>query len=155
MNLRYQKGIAAIELTILLPVMLLLIYATAEFGRVLHQYNMLTQLTRDAGRYISLGKNRADEGSTGVVILTDELKAKTKNILLYGKETVGSEPMLSGLTAADISITEVGIIGNIIIVISVSYDWTPIIGDSMPTFGFGNDIDLSFNLVTEFAVRAI
>jgi len=152
MNLRYQKGIAAIELTILLPVMLLLVYAIAEFGRVLHQYNMLTQLTRDAGRYVSLGKNREGEGSTGVVILNAQTKANTKNILLYGNETGGMTPLLSGLSAADISIDQVG---TGIIVISVSYNWTPIMGDSMATFGFGNDIDLNFNLVTEFAVRAI
>lgn len=151
MNFNQQKGIAIVEFTLVLPVMLLLIYATAEFSRVLYQYNLLTQLTRDAGRYISLA-GHAIPDTTGVVDLTDEIKTETRNILLYGTRFSGSTPLLDGLNVADISITEVG---AGIIVISVSYDWSPIVGDVMPTFGFGADIDLSFNLNTAYAVRAI
>lgn len=56
-----QSGLAAIELTILLPFLLLLIFATAEFGRLLYQYNALNLMARDALRFMV---NDVRNGST-------------------------------------------------------------------------------------------
>ncbi len=148
MTLHRQKGIAALEFTLILPVMLLLIYATGEFGRLLYQYNVLTQLTRDAARYVT----QPTSDTSGVVNLTDALISRTRNVLVYGKETVGTTPLLNGLSSSDITISEVS---TGVIAISVNYNWTPILGDRMPTFGLGEDIDLSFNLRTEYAMRAL
>lgn len=148
MTLHHQKGIAALEFTIILPFMLLLIYATGEFGRLLYQYNVLTQLTRDAARYVT--QPTAD--TSGVVNLNDALLSRTRNVLIYGKETTGTTPLLYGLSSSDITISEVS---TGIVAITVNYNWTPILGNTMPTFGLGEDIDLSFNLRTEYAMRAL
>ena len=49
---RAQRGIAAIEMAITLPVLLLLLVGTAELGRAFYQYNELTKLLDDVSKKI-------------------------------------------------------------------------------------------------------
>ncbi|CAM3914714.1 TadE family protein [Shewanella aquimarina] len=157
MNFSLQKGVAAVEMTILLPFMLLLVFATGELGHFLFQYNTLTKLVRDAGLYLGA---HADTRQTS--ILPDPLEdddcndciTKTTNLLLYGKTTAGTSPILKGLSAADINIDEYPA-GSRRLVISVSYNWRPILGEKLTTFGLGNEVDLSFNLNAHYAVTVL
>lgn len=48
-----QKGVAIVEFTIVLPLLLLLMLAIAEFGRALYQYNTLIKAVRDGARFMS------------------------------------------------------------------------------------------------------
>ena len=50
---RGQRGIAAIEMVITLPVLLLLLVGMAELGRAFYQYNTLTKSIRAGIRGIS------------------------------------------------------------------------------------------------------
>ncbi len=142
-----QQGLAAIEFTIILPFILLLIFATAEFGRLLYQYNALNKSVRDAARYVS---NYARPGDTETLEITDEIEQKAKNLILYGY-TVTATPLLPNLSADNITISD----SDPFITISVNYPWQPIFSDKLSTFGFGNDIDLSFPLVATYTMRAL
>ncbi|QYJ96288.1 pilus assembly protein [Shewanella alkalitolerans] len=157
MNFSLQKGVAAVEMTILLPFMLLLVFATGELGRFLFQYNTLTKLVRDAGLYLGAHADTRQTSNLPYPLIDAECGnciSETKNLLIYGKTSGGTDPLLKGLSAADINISEIPV-GSRRLVISVSYNWQPILGEKLTTFGLGNEVDLSFNLKTNYAVTAL
>jgi hypothetical protein len=152
-----QRGIAAIEFTIILPLFLVIIFFTAELGRALYQYSQLTRMIRDAGRHLSQTIITTGNGVPADLIdlSCNDCISDTKNILIYGASS-GATPQLSGISITNISISEFPIDSEIM-VISVDYDWTPIFFDKLSGFGFGSEkaIDLSFSLNSTYAVRAI
>lgn len=145
-SLHKQKGVAAIEFSLVAPFMFLLIFATAEFGRLLYQYSALTNTVRDAGRYIS---DRAFEGNTGIPTLSDTVKARTSNLIIAG-DINGQNELLPGLSSADIQYTLTGDLVNV----TVTYNWTPIFSDSLFSITGGDGISLNFPMVVSYTMRA-
>ncbi|MGS0724728.1 TadE family protein [Shewanella sp. 0m-11] len=151
-----QQGIAVIEFTLVLPILVLIIFVTVEFGRLLYQYSELTRMARSAGRFIS---NTAIVNTTGNLpaVLSDTncdfCITKMKRVLLSG-DTINTTSNLSGLSSADITVAEYPANSGILVV-NVSYDWTPLFAEKLNTLSFGNDIDLSFNLNASYAVTAL
>lgn len=145
-----QRGLAAVEATLVLPIMLLLLLAIGEFGRVLYQYNTLTKAVRSGALAISRDGSWIDNPVTRT-----EQEGKVKNLVVYGNENAGN-PVLLGLTTSDVSISSDEQIpfgsGAYYTKVSVSYDWQPIFGDTFHTF-FGEDISLSFPLKSSMTVR--
>lgn len=150
-----QRGVAAVEFTIMLPVLLLLVFATAEISRAIYQYSYLTRMVRDAGRYLSAKAipntteslpNPLNDASCARCI------SKTKDLLVYGKVN-GTTPLLHGLTTSDVTIT--GVPANDTVIISVVYDWQPIFGERISGFGMGGGIDLGFDFQVSYTVRAL
>ncbi|MCL1048203.1 pilus assembly protein [Shewanella abyssi] len=150
-----QNGVAAVEFTLLLPLLLLLIFTTAELGRGIYQYSHLTRMIRDAGRHLSQTVETTGYGIPPTLndATCNGCISDTKNILIYGANT-GNKALLSGITITDVSIAETPA-GSGIVVITVDYDWTPIFFDKLSGFGFGDGVDFSFNLTSKYAVRAI
>jgi len=144
-NIRKQKGLAAIEFTMVLPFLLVLIFACAEFGRLMFQYNALNKTVRDASRYLN-----TTHGSNGAISISATTSAEVKNLIRYG-QSVSSITLLPNLNDDDISFT----INGDFITITVIYDWQPIFSDTFTTFGLGNDIDLSFPMVSTYTMRAL
>lgn len=145
-----QRGIAMVEFVIVLPLLLLLMLATAEFGRVLFQYNTLTKSVRDGARYLS---ENAFIGSSQIVNTT--AINDTRNLVVCGKKTCAAgEELLSGLTAGDV--TPVATPGGEHISVTADYTYQPMIGSSLPTFGFGSgSISLSFTLTSSVTKRVL
>jgi Flp pilus assembly protein TadG len=50
---RNQSGVAAVEMALLLPILLLLAFGLTELGRAVYQYNALTKAVRDGARHLS------------------------------------------------------------------------------------------------------
>lgn len=150
-----QSGVAAVEFTLLIPIFLLLIFITAELGRGIYQYSHLTRMVRDAGRHLSQTVITTSNGvpATLTDANCDGCISDTKHLLVYGANT-GSRALLSGISITDVSIAETPADSGIM-VITVDYDWTPIFFDKLQGFGFGDGIDLSFNLSAKYAMRAI
>lgn len=48
-----QKGMAAVEFALILPILVLAALGITEFGRALYQYNALVKGSRDAARYMA------------------------------------------------------------------------------------------------------
>lgn len=147
-----QKGLAAVEATIVLPVMLLLLLSIGEFGRLLYQYNTLTKAVRAGARTVSVGDN------PGNFELTDELRQRVTNLIVYGQEVVGPYPVLPGLTADDIVFFgpfEVpSVDGDPYIKISASYSWQPMFGVGFNTI-VGETISMEFPLQTSLTMRVL
>ncbi|WP_057830562.1 TadE/TadG family type IV pilus assembly protein [Colwellia sp. TT2012] len=142
-----QKGLAAIEFTLVLPFLLLLICASAEFGRLMFQYNALNNTVRDASRYLAAN---AKPGSIDVINITDSVATEVKSLIRYG-QSVSATSLLPNLNEDDISFS----ISGDFITITVTYDWQPLFSDTFTTFGLGNDIDLSFPLISTYTMRAL
>lgn len=127
--------------------MLLLLYATVEFSRLLYQYNALTQVVRDASRYIS---NNARPGSTEDIDITAGTSGNATALLRYGQFNSATQ-VLPNLAAATITIT----VSGEFITLTVSYPWQPIFGSSLPSFVSDASFDLSFPLITRYTMRAL
>lgn len=52
-NFQKQRGVAAVELGLLVFPLVLLAFGITEFGRAIYEYNALTKATRDATRFLS------------------------------------------------------------------------------------------------------
>jgi Flp pilus assembly protein TadG len=94
-----QKGVAAIELAFVLPLMLILVFGITELGRALYQYNGLVKATRGAVRYLAL--QDLANADLGVV------HQKTQNIAVCGNENCsGLPPLVTGLTTSLVKVCD-------------------------------------------------
>ena len=93
---RNERGIQLVELAIVLPVFLLLFGATAEFARYFYEYTTLAKATRVGARYlVTAAVNTTEDGNA-------------KNIIVYGNAAGAGDPVLTGLSAANVTITRSG-----------------------------------------------
>ena len=86
-----EAGTQLAELAIVLPLMLVLFGATAEFGRFFYTYNTLAKATRAGARYLTASNQATD--------------ASAKSLVVNGTTDDGASPILSGLSAGHVEIT--------------------------------------------------
>ena len=84
-----QKGVALVELALILPLLLLLTFITTEFGRAMFEYNAITKSTRDAVRYLTFQ-------TPGTQI------TEARNLIVYGNPAGTGAPLARGLTLANV-----------------------------------------------------
>jgi len=89
-----EAGTQLAELAIVLPVLLVLFGATAEFGRFFYTYNTLAKSTRAAARYLTASNKATDDDA--------------KSLAVYGTTDDGGTPVLSGLSTGNVNITREG-----------------------------------------------
>ncbi|MBV9924952.1 MAG: pilus assembly protein [Acidobacteria bacterium] len=93
---RSERGTQLVELAIVLPVVLMLLGAAAEFGRFFYTYQTLSKATRAGARYLMT------ESAAGT---SDD---KAKSLVVYGTETGTGTPVVSGLTNANVQVVRTG-----------------------------------------------
>ena len=130
-----QTGGAIVEFIFVLPLLLLLMLATAEFGHAFYQYNTLTKAVRNGTRYLA---DNVLTNTTGVINISEVLRTETRNMVICGKkdctdidplvkgfdnpEQVNVEPVTTGGTTKHIQVT-------------AAYVYEPILfPDCLPTF---------------------
>lgn len=88
-----QRGVAAVEFALILPVLLVLTVATTEFGRALYEYNTVAKSVRNAARFMSM----QDPSNT-------EVMGVARNLVIFGRPAAddGSAPIAPGLSAANV-----------------------------------------------------
>lgn len=143
-----QRGAAMVEFAIVSPLLLLLMLATFEFGRMISQYNTLTKAVRDGARYAA---STAAGGTTGIVNITSSIQSAVTNLVVTGVANGSGAPLLPG-AAPSVSVTDDG---NGYVSVSASYTYQPLIGASLPTFGFGAPIPLTITLNAQTIMRAL
>jgi Flp pilus assembly protein TadG len=150
-----QRGLAMVEMVITLPLLLLLMFAIGEFGRLLFQYNSLTQACRDAGRFVA---GQAWDATLGTVNITNNpnnptLESQTKSVAVFGTPTNPNNnlPAAPGLTTDMVFVTANG---NDHVQVSIIYTFTPVIGSALPAF-FGNAVPLGITLTSTVVMRAL
>jgi Flp pilus assembly protein TadG len=143
-----QRGLAMVEFVIALPLLLLLLCAIGEFGRLLFQYNSLTQACRDAGRFAA---GQAWNATLGQVDLNATLQSQTRNVAVYGTPANNGTPAVPGLTTGDVSVAAAG---TEHVQVSITYTFQPVIGSGLPGF-FGNSVPLGIALTSTVVMRAL
>jgi Flp pilus assembly protein TadG len=148
---RRSRGIATVEFAICAPVLFFLMLATAEVGRLLYQYNTLMKAVRDGARYAAA--HASDNNTTRVVTISTELINQTRNLVVTGNIAGTGTPVLAGLTVNNVTVSDAD---NGFVQVDVSnYFFTPILGNTLPTFGLGDPIDLRMQLPATVVMRAL
>ena len=93
---RSERGTQLVELAIVLPIVLMLMGAAAEFGRFFYTYQTLSKATRTGARYLTT------ESAAGT------MDAKAKNLVVYGNQTGTGTPVISGLSGGNVTVTRTG-----------------------------------------------
>jgi Flp pilus assembly protein TadG len=135
------------ETAITMPLLVLLLLATAEFGHAFWEYSTLTKAVRDGGRFASA---QGLLGSTGVVIITNQLRTDVGNIVVYGNTAGSGNPVLAGFAPGNVTIDAPG---NRDVIISASYVYDPLFG-VLPAF-YGAVYNAPFTLDAAIRVRAL
>jgi hypothetical protein len=86
---RRQCGTAAVELALVLPLLLLLMFITTELGRAVYHYGVLTQSVRKAVRHLSM--QTPGEGVEAA-----------RNLVMYGNVQGSGVAVLQGLGAEQV-----------------------------------------------------
>lgn len=129
-----QQGLAMVEFAIVLPLLLLLMFVAAEFGRALFQYNTLIKAVRDGARYLS---QNAFIGSSTIV----DTGAKTEagNLVVYGAigkttcDAHGPCDQLPGFKATDVTTPDPELKdGTYYVTVSTTYTYQPMLGAILP-----------------------
>ncbi|MBT2537121.1 TadE/TadG family type IV pilus assembly protein [Arthrobacter sp. ISL-69] len=63
-----ERGAVAVEMAFILPLLLLILIGTMEFGRVFNVQNSLTQAAREGARHAAIHYNKADLDVEGTAL---------------------------------------------------------------------------------------
>lgn len=144
-----QRGVAAVEFAIALPVLLFLMMATAEFGRIMSQYDTLTKTVRDGARY--LAANALANSTAQVVNVTAQMQTATANLVATGTTNAGGTPLLPGLAPGNVTAID---LGNGYISVAATYTYQPMLA-SLPTFGLTGPLSLAIPLKATVVMRPL
>ena len=93
---RDESGLQLVEVTIVIPIFLILFAATAEFGLYFYEYTTLAKAARVGSRYLATAPVTAAED------------AKAKNIVVFGNPSGTGTPILPDLATSHVVITREG-----------------------------------------------
>lgn len=97
-----QRGVAAVEFALVLPILLIAVFGITELGRALYQYNALVKATRDAVRYLA-----QQDMANLTVPERNAVYAKTKALAVCGKPACGGEtPLHPDLTEVKVTLCD-------------------------------------------------
>src|SRR5690242_18562173 len=101
MKMRKQKGVAAVELAVLLIPLIVIASGVTELGRAFFQYNALLKGTRDGVRFLTMkGPLDPAEPSTAGDV------AQAKCLVVYGNEECTGPARVPELTTDMVSICD-------------------------------------------------
>ena len=92
-----ERGVQLLETAIVIPILLVLFGAVAEFGRYFYEYTTAAKAARVGARYL-ISKS----------VTTGNYAAQAKNLVVYGNIAGTGTPVLPGLTAANVDVQYVG-----------------------------------------------
>lgn len=135
-----SRGVAAVELALLLTPLVLLAFGATELGRAIYSYNTLDKTVRDGVRHLS----QHGPGETGIA-------AEARCLAVYGNTGCSGSAIAPGLTTANVTIcdavlcpgthasvgTGLGSV-NLVTVSITSYAYTSTVGFVIPSMVFNN-----------------
>ena len=142
---RDDRGVQLLELAIVLPILLLLFGAVAEFGRYFYEYTTVAKAARVGARYLA---------SKSVVSGTN-YQAIAKNIVVYGNAAGTGSPVLPGLTTANVNVQYVGGtagVPDLVKVSIVNYKHQPVIdlGKLLKNTSVSTNVDVKPSVTMRF-----
>jgi Flp pilus assembly protein TadG len=142
-----------VEFAISVPVILLLMFGSFEFGHLMIQYSALNDGVRNAARYVAgqALQGTADTMATGNQWST--LVTQGTNLAVFGN--IGgtpATPIFPGLSVGAITVSED--IVNRTITVAASYPYASLFGGAIPTFT-GGSISTAYTLTISTTMRAL
>lgn len=134
---RDERGVQLLELAIVLPILMLLFAAVAEFGRYFYEYTTVAKGARVGARYLV---NKSVMSSTN-------WQTNAKNLVVYGNTAGNGTAILPGLTTANVQVQYIGGTTGIPDMVKVSiidYKHTPVfdIGKLLKTPSLSTAVDV-------------
>lgn len=134
-----QRGIIVVEFALALPVLLMMLLAIVELGRLLYVYDTLTKAVENGARYM------ASHAATpvGVPVLEENDIDVARNLVVFGSIGNTGEPLIPDLTPGNINVTcTYGVAGGAgrcaadasgiaAITVSATYRFMPIVGNAL------------------------
>lgn len=146
-----HQGVAMVEFAIILPFIILMVYSILEVSRLQLTSNTLAKSVRDGARYLA---SNAEIGDTGLVNITSAVEATTKNLVVYGLPNNTGTPTIEGISTDNVQVIDLG--DNIHVRVTATYNYTPILGGSIPTLGLlDNPINLTIPISASVSMRSL
>jgi Flp pilus assembly protein TadG len=149
---RSQRGLAMVEFVLAAPVLLLLLFASAEFSRMMIHYSAINDGVRAAARYVA---GKALEGTNGQLLqgaAWNTLITQGRNMAVYGNAAGAGAPILPNLTVANINVA--GNAANNNITVTSNYPYQAVFAGGVPTFIAGS-ISTNITLSISTTMRAL
>ena len=132
---RRQRGLVVVELAIALPLIVLIMFATAELGRAFFQYTTLTKAVEAGTRYYSSDQT-IDPGTI-------------RNLVVYADPQGLGDKVLPDFELGDVDVGLDG--GGEHVVVTATYTFQPFLGGELPIIG---KID-GFTMTASHEMRAL
>ncbi|MDX8406620.1 MAG: pilus assembly protein [Mariprofundus sp.] len=100
-----NRGAALVEFAIIVPILLVLMFAVSELGRVLYQQNTLTKSVAAGARYLARSFDTMDREHCTAKPAWSGFAVKAKNLVVYGTVTAGATPLVPNLVTANVLIS--------------------------------------------------
>ena len=107
---RDESGVQLLEVAIVIPILLVLFGAVAEFGRYFYEYTTVSKGARVGARYLA----------SKSVNSSINYENQAKNLVVYGNIAGTGTPVLPGLTIANVDVQYVGGTGGVPDLVKVS-----------------------------------
>ena len=141
-RLRQTKGNELIEFALVLPLLVLLLAGTVEFGRAFYTYNILTKSVRNAARYLSASQI----SPSGVVPGGYVTNART--LAMYGNVAGAGDKILPDLTSSNITVSGTASPGSstneFYVTVSADYPYSPLFGFFLSGVNFRPKVTMVF-----------
>jgi Flp pilus assembly protein TadG len=129
-----MRGVAAVELGLMLVPLLTITFGVTEYGRAIYTYNTIDKAVRDAARHL-----------TTVLPTNPDPQGEARNLAVYGNVEGTGSPLAPGLTTAMVAIdtqesvaTGTGLV-NLVTVRITGYVYNSIVTYVAPsTLNFGD-----------------
>ena len=92
---RDERGVQLVEIAIVLPLLLMMFAAVAEFGRYFYEYTTLAKAARVGGRFMA---------SKTLTSATTNWQLQAKRLVVYGNIDGTGSPVLPGLTINNVDL---------------------------------------------------
>jgi Flp pilus assembly protein TadG len=112
-RLRCQKGVAAIEFAIVLPLLMMIVFGIIEFGLLMYDKQVITNASREGARI----------GISDVVVSDAEIEAVVANYVANNLITFGSTPTPPVTTIDPDEATRTGMDFGEDVTVTVTYDY--------------------------------
>ena len=107
---RDDRGLQLVEVALVIPIMLMLFGAVAEFGRYFYEYTTVAKAARVGARYLV-----SKSVSSGI-----NYEAQAKNLVVFGNIAGTGSPVLDGLSVDNVDVQYVGGTSGIPALVKVS-----------------------------------
>jgi Flp pilus assembly protein TadG len=129
------RGLAAVEMLIVLPILMMILMSIAEFGNAFVQYTNLNKMAQSGIRYATAGVTGT--ASYDQIADVDEIK----NMVVYGKTVVGdgASSLMSGIDTSDVSVVH----ENGYVTVTINHTYVPVITKFSSTLNFAVPLNAS------------